>query len=169
MKNFVFEDLRVHYGTGRSYTISGEGRNRVLGYRVGKKCNAGDIEVSEWCTLVKDAIEKAGEKDLYSQLHAFMSERNYIKAAKSALEEEALELHAARIFDNQEWVYFIDFNEQYRPHVLESVKVVTVLPECCKVPGRITRAGLERHGSGEEMNYCPHCKKWTGIRVVPDV
>ena len=101
MENLSFEDLRVHYGTGRSYTVSGEGRNRVLGYRTGKMCNAGDVEVSEWCQLVKDAIEKAGEKELFSQLRAFMSERNYTKASKAALEEEALGLHAARIFENR--------------------------------------------------------------------
>lgn len=167
MDNYSFEDLRVHYGTGRSYVVSGEGRNRVFGYRTGKMCNAGDIEVSEWCQLVKAAIEKAGEKELFAQLRAFMNERNYTKAGKSALEEEALELHAARIFDNQEWVYFVDFNEQYRPQVLDSVKMLTVLPECCKVPGRITQVSLERRGRGE--NYCPHCKKWTGIAVVPGV
>ena len=39
MSERTFEDLRVHFGTGRAYTISGKGRDRVMGYRVGKQCN----------------------------------------------------------------------------------------------------------------------------------
>ena len=31
----TFADLRVHYYTGRSYLISGEGRDKVFGYRHG--------------------------------------------------------------------------------------------------------------------------------------
>lgn len=37
-----FEDLRIKYSTGRSYVISGTGRNRKYGYRTGKMCNLGD-------------------------------------------------------------------------------------------------------------------------------
>ena len=32
------------------------------------------------------------------------------------IEQEALELHAARIFDNPAWDGYIDFNKQYRPN-----------------------------------------------------
>ena len=35
----TFADLRVHYYTGRSYLISGEGRNKVFGYRHGNSYN----------------------------------------------------------------------------------------------------------------------------------
>lgn len=168
MANFTFADLRVHYGTGRSYTVSGEGRNRVLGYRVGKMCNAGDIEVSDWCQMVREVIRRFGEQELQAQLLSFLKDRNYTKAPKTALEEEALELHAARIFDNPEWVYFVDFNEQYRPDVLAAADLVVVLPECCKQPGRIPRVMLEKSKLHDGQNYCPHCKRWTYIRVAQE-
>ena len=56
MSEITFADLRVHFGTGRAYTISGKGRDRVMGYRVGMQCNLGDIEVSEWIAKVKELI-----------------------------------------------------------------------------------------------------------------
>ena len=68
MSERTFEDLRVHYGTGRAYTISGKGRDRVMGYRVGMQCNLGDIEVSQWIAMVKELIVQTGEQELYEQL-----------------------------------------------------------------------------------------------------
>ena len=37
----TFADLRVHYYTGRSYLISGEGRDKVFGYRHGVMTDIG--------------------------------------------------------------------------------------------------------------------------------
>lgn len=39
----TFADLRVHYYTGRSYLISGEGRDKVFGYRHGVMTDIGDL------------------------------------------------------------------------------------------------------------------------------
>lgn len=47
-EKLTFEDLRCHFGTGRSYVISGTGRDRKTGYRTGVQTDVGDIEVSEW-------------------------------------------------------------------------------------------------------------------------
>lgn len=146
MSDLTFQDLRVHYGTGRAYTISGQGRNRVMGYRTGKQCDAGDIETREWCALVKEAIERAGEQQLFRNLLEYLKERNYAKASKTELEEKALELHASRIFDNQLWVCFLDFNQAYRPELLENIRLVLIVPECCKKPGYITYARFENAG-----------------------
>ena len=48
MNEYTFSDLRCYYQTGRSYVVSGEGRNRVYGYRTGVQCELGDIERDEW-------------------------------------------------------------------------------------------------------------------------
>ena len=42
----TFAALRVHYYTGRSYLISGEGRDKVFGYRHGVMTDIGDLPVS---------------------------------------------------------------------------------------------------------------------------
>jgi len=39
--------------------------------------------------------------------------------SKSEREEYALDLHMSRIFDNQDWVGYLEFNKKHRPHVLQ--------------------------------------------------
>ena len=34
-------------------------------------------------------------------------------------QEYALDLHMSRIFDNQDWVGYLEFNKKHRPHVLQ--------------------------------------------------
>lgn len=165
MSSPTFEDLRVHHGTGRAYTISGTGRTRVMGYRLGKQCNLGDIEASEWASMVKTLIAESGEQELHQQLYTFLKEHNYANSSKSKLEEEALELHAARIFDDQLWVEFIAFNKQFRPEALNTVKFVTVLPDCCGKEGKITEKSFLHRTSSQNENFCPHCGRWTTIHL----
>ena len=165
MNDLTFEDLRPHFGTGRAYVISGTGRDRVYGYRTGIRCNAGDIEVSEWREKVKELIESHGEQELFRQLLTHLKETNYTKASKAVLEQETLELHASRIFDNPLWVDFVPFNQRFRPEVLQTVKLIPVMPECCKKEGFITEASHLERTSAEGKNYCPHCGRWTMMKV----
>ena len=65
MRELTFDDLRCRHFTGRSYVKSGEGRNRVCGYRVGVQCSLGDIEQSEWFRMVRELIDRKGEQLLY--------------------------------------------------------------------------------------------------------
>lgn len=101
MRELTFDDLRCRHFTGRSYIQSGEGRNRVCGYRVGVQCSLGDIEQSEWFRMVRELIERKGEQHLYEQLLEYLTEHNYTRSTKIQLERKALELHADRIFDNE--------------------------------------------------------------------
>lgn len=64
----TFADLRVHYYTGRSYLISGEGRDKVFGYRHGVMTDIGDLPEAEWTRLAKQLIRQSGEQELYQQL-----------------------------------------------------------------------------------------------------
>lgn len=166
MHELSFEDLRVHFGTGRAYTISGKGRDRIMGYRVGKQCNLGDIETGEWMKMVRELIVQKGEQELHQQLLTHMKEHNYTRSTKAELEEEVLELHTARIFDNQLWVDFIPFNKRFRPEVLRTVKLISVMPECCKKAGLLTDARYRERDPHCDENFCPHCGRWTKISLV---
>lgn len=165
-KQFSFDDLRGHYGTGRSYTISGEGRNRVIGFRSGMMCNAGDIEISEWYKLVKDAIDRAGEHELFAQLLEFLREKEYSKRSKRELEEYALELHASRIFDNEAWVLFVQFNKKYRPERFAATRLIWVKTNCCKKNCQVCYSMLYRGESIPESVCCPHCGRWSEYEII---
>lgn len=161
-----FDDLRGHYGTGRSYTKSGEGRNRVIGYRFGMMCNAGDIELSRWYDLVKTAIVQAGEQELFAQLLEFLGENEYPKRSKRELEGAALELHASRIFDNEEWVYFLKFNQKYRPEKIVAARLIRVKTHCCNQAGQVTQASLNRYTDTPGKVCCPHCGRWSEYEII---
>ena len=67
-KSLTFSDLRFLYSTGRSYTISGSGRNRSTGYRNGVMTPVGDLEISEWSALMHRLIDRAEEREIYDAL-----------------------------------------------------------------------------------------------------
>ena len=165
MPELTFEDLRCKYQNGRALLISGEGRNRVYGYRTGVQCELGDIERDEWIRMVKDAIQSAGEKKLYEQLLQHLKDHNNTRDSRAELEFKALELHASRIFDDELWVDYLQFNQKYRTEVIDPTRLVLVMPDCCKKAGQLTRARFEEN---REYNCCPHCGRWTQIRLLEE-
>ena len=165
MLELTFDDLRCHYQNGRALLISGEGRNRVYGYRTGVQCELGDIERDEWIRMVKDAIQSAGEKMLYEELLQHLKDHNYTRDTRLELEFKALELHASRIFDDELWVDYLQFNQKFRPEVIDPTRLVLVMPDCCKKAGQLTRARFEEN---REYNCCPHCGRWTQIRLLEE-
>lgn len=166
MSDLSYADLRCHYQTGRSYVVSGEGRNRVCGYRTGVQCNLGDIEQKEWCEMVKELIQRKGEQELYKQLLQHLKDHNYAKESIRELEFKALQLHASRIFDNEAWVDFLKFNRKYRPEVASSARLVWIVPECCKKSGEITRTMLDSHKHIDNRVCCPHCGRWAHYEIL---
>lgn len=160
-----FADLRCHYQTGRSYVISGEGRNRVYGYRTGIQCDLRDIERSEWCELVRNLIQQSGEQKLYGQLLEWLKDHNYAKESKKELEFHALQLHADRIFDDERWVDFLKFNRKYRPEVALSARLVWIISECCRKPGEITQVMLDSRNHDNRV-CCPHCGRWAHYKIL---
>lgn len=166
MSEISFADLRCHFQTGRSYVISGEGRNRVYGYRNGVQCNLGDIEQSEWRQMVRVAIQDAGEQELYKQLLEHLKDHNYAKESSKELEFKALQLHAARIFDNEVWADFLKFNRKYRPEIASTTRLVWIVTGCCKKPGEITQAMLNSHNQINGSVCCPHCGRWAHYKIM---
>lgn len=109
-----FEDLRVHFFTGRSILLSGSGRDKKYSYRNGVMTDVGDIELSRWRELVRGLIEKAHEQALHEQLLKWVKECCPFQHTKEEIETYALELHASRIFDDPQWAAYDVFNQQYR-------------------------------------------------------
>lgn len=109
-----FEDLRVHFFTGRAFLLSGTGRDKKYTYRHGVMTNLGNLELSEWRRLVHAAIEQSNEQALHSQLLRWVKERCPFQHTKEEIETYALELHADRLFDNPKWAAYEEFNQQYR-------------------------------------------------------
>lgn len=159
-EDLTFENLEYKYGTGRSYTISGTGRDRVLGYRCGVQTKLGDIELSEWMDLMRMVIEQAGEQKLHADLVQWESEHNYCRRKKADLEQYALELHSSRIFDNPAWVDFIPFNARYRPEAILGVDTLDVFMSCCKKWGTVTKIQTENYKQNEKYVSCPFCGRF---------
>lgn len=111
IQSLMFEDLRCMYGTGRSYIISGTGRNRKMGYRNGIQTNVGDIEVSEWKALMEKLIHRVGEEMIFDGLLRWVSQNSPWLHTKQEYELAALELHSMRIFENPKWVGYTEFQE----------------------------------------------------------
>lgn len=156
-----FEDIKCLIHTGQAHSDSpGRGHKKVTSYTERVRTKIGDIEISEWRQLAKSMIDKAGETQLYNDL------KIYIRSTGGFYKDEQtiLEYHASRIFDNEEWVDFIPFNQEYRPEILKGVRFVKVLNKCCNKPGMITEAAYERRVY-ENKCTCPHCGRLSEMEV----
>lgn len=166
IEDLKFSDLRVHYGTGRSFLISGTGRDKKYGYRHGMMTDLGDLEISEWKALITALIEYHGEQELQEQLLQWCRDGGW-PSRKDELEAHALELHAARLFDNPAWADYIPFNRKYRPEVLGSADLVWIQNQCCGNVRQVTRVQFENLSSkGNSAVYCHTCGDWTAVALA---
>ncbi len=157
----TFEDLRLMYRTGRSYVVGTDRLgNKKYTYRNGVMTKFGDIEESEWISLIKALIAREGEEELQRWLVEWYA-KDTIPRTPEKLEQEGLEAHAARLFDNEAWTDFIAFNQRYRPAVLETADLITVITDCCYNKMIITRKQFEQPLGN--MIYCPLCDGSTTI------
>lgn len=160
----TFDDLRMHFRTGRSYVISGTGRDRKCGYRNGVMCNLGDLEESDWLQQVKDLIHRSGEDELYEQLLQWCRENNFAKESEKELRVRALELHAYRIFDNERWVDYLAFNRRYRPEVIDPSRLRWIRTACCNKPAQTTIRLIKE--ISDKRTCCPICGRWSYFEVL---
>ena len=108
--NFCLDDLHFQTHTGRSFRISGSGRDAKYHYRHGIVCPLGDIEESLWRQLVLEQIEKEGAMALFEQLKAWQKENCAWLKTKQELEQYTLECFSTRLYDNPKWVDYNKFN-----------------------------------------------------------
>ena len=112
-ESLTFDKLKFLYGTGRSTTII-TAHEKITKYRHGAMTKIGDIEVSVWAELVRFMILKEGETELYNNLLNWINDNQLGNMSQSEREMYALQLHAARIFDDCDWVGYANFNANYR-------------------------------------------------------
>ena len=94
-----------------------------------------------------------------------LKDHNYTRDSRAELEFKALALHASRIFDDELWVDYLQFNQKYRTEVIDPTRLVLLMPDCCKKAGQLTRA---RYEENREYNCCPHCGRWTEIWLLEE-
>lgn len=158
-----FEDLRWRFGTFQSIS-TGSGRNKKYSSWSGVETAIGDIEESVWYQAAERLIREKGEQEILDALTQWGMEHNYRKAPVGELRKEALQLHVSRIFDNPRWVDFVPFNLRYRPEVLQTAHLVTVINECCQEPGVVTQEQID--GAYGGTIACPCCGKWSHFDIV---
>ena len=160
-----FTDLRVHYGTGRSIHVSGTGRDKKFRYRYGAMTDLGDLEISKWKSLINALIERHGEQEIQRQLRQWSKAECPWLRSDDEIEEYALRLHAARIFDDPAWAGYITFNRQYRPEVFEAARLVWIKTSCCQKAGQITETQLDKAIYMDGWTRCPHCGRFSSFHI----
>ena len=158
-----FEDLRWKYGTFQSVS-TGSGRDKKYSSWFGVKTRIGEIEESVWYQAAEKLIQQKGEQELLGYLTQWCSERNVLKESAGEIRKKALQLHVDRIFDHPRWVDFVPFNRRYRPEVLKTARLVTVVNECCQEPGVVTQEQID--AAYEGTIACPCCGKWSHFDIV---
>lgn len=159
----TFSNLHWRYGTGVD-TSTGKGYYKKISYRYGVMTKLGDIEITVWHQLMEQLIEKSGEQWLLEALIQWEKEHYYAKSSSARLRESALQLHSSRIFDDPEWICFLPFNKRFRPAVYEQANIVTVINECCALPGEVTQEQIAR-AYGKTI-CCPHCGRWSKFSIL---
>ena len=161
----TFSDLRVMFGTGRSFS-TGSGRDKSYTYRVGCQTAIGDIKEDVWSQIAEVLVAQTGEENILVLLIEYVKSLPWMKREPaSKIKQKALELHMNRIFDDPEWVNFISFTEKWRPDALDNAEVISIIPSCCPTPGRITEKQIKRYTS-EETIACPHCGRLSSFQRI---
>ena len=143
-----FEKLRDQFRTFAECMIGKDifGR-KIRKSRTGVQTDLGDIEISLWCRLVHSLIDEHNEHELFRHLEMWASQKCLWLHDRQVIEAYALELHASRIFDDPLWADYVDFNECYRPEILEHAEVVWVTSETKPEPQKMTRQRMERENT----------------------
>ena len=149
----------------RSYS-TGSGRDKKHFSRSGAATPIGDIQEDLWYQVAEHIAKREGEEWLVDALTQWDKEHNYMKESPSELRKDALQSYSHSLYDNPRWVDFIPFNRQFRPEVLETARIVTIITDCCKVPGEVTQEQIDGAQKGEVC--CPHCGRWSTFSILSE-
>lgn len=165
-----FEDLQCHT---RSFRVikKGKGREKIEETRSGIICNLGDLEQSDWIDKMETLIKESNEWDLQEHLREYVAALPWcnprLKNYDQYVRLDALILHSHRIFDDELWVNFINFNEKYRPDALKNLEYVTVISKCCKKPFLVTKKQFEN--SSQICSLCGRLSEFTEISNIENI
>ena len=160
-EKLTFDDLAQQYDHLESRTQMENGRKVTRFISYVHTCQ-GNVERSQWQSMVRELIREAGEEELFQQLLEWTRERIPWFKTEKELENYALELHASRIFDKEEWVDFVPFNRKYRPDRLASAGLVPVVADCCGKKFITTLAQLQ-NVTGKVR--CPYCGRFSNYKM----
>lgn len=156
-------DIRWQHGTFRTFS-SGSGRDKKYWSRSGVQTSIGDVQEELWYRIAEHVAKRDGEGWLVDALVEWECVHNYRELKSAELREEALCSYSHRLFDNPRWVLYIPFNRKFRPQVLETAGLVTIMPNCCNIPGETTQAQIDH--AYQHQICCPHCGRWTEFSIV---
>ena len=160
-EKLTFDDLAQQYDHLESRTQMENGR-RVTRFISYVHTRRGNVERSQWQSMVRELIREAGEEELFQQLLEWTGERTLWLKTEKERENYALELHASRIFDKEEWVDFVPFNRKYRPGRLTSAGLVPVEADCCGKEFITTFAQIQ---NGIGTVCCPYCGRFSNYKM----
>lgn len=106
-EDITLDNLAVKFCTGCNVN-HGSGANRVVTYRNGYATELGNIEKSVWTLLAKQAVEKELGCDVYAKVVAFLQHFG-TPVQKRDAEQEALEICASHLFEDENWEYYHKF------------------------------------------------------------
>lgn len=137
--SLTFNNLRVKYECGQSYTVFGSGRNKVKGYRRSIMTEIGEIEISDWEELMKDLIIRSEEWSLQEQLRCWCRDNCYFLHSEEAVAEYSLRFHSHRIFEHVKWKGYEQFYREYYPknqRKLDRIQEMTFTDSINQTEGR---------------------------------
>ena len=145
--------LQSRYGTFHS-------AKRGERSRVGVQTAIGDILDNVWREAVEHVALRDYESWLVDALEEWSKKLPFLSGRGEA-RKYALELYSSRIFDNKQWVGYIEFNRKYRPDVVKDERFLTVMAECCRKPGEMTREQYEA-----AYTTCPICGRSAEVTII---
>lgn len=158
----TFTDLRCRYPTERLFS-SGYGRNKMTRIVSYVTTEIGEIEQTRWVSLVRQLIVEAGEESLFANLLEWVIENDPWLHKDADRVNHALERHADRIFDDEAWVGFVQFNQKYRPERLKTAGLASVVTACCGKTSIVTTAQLRRD---DGKVCCPYCGRFSEYEEI---
>ena len=125
----------------------------------------GDLEISEWNSLINALIKYHSEREIQQQLQQWCKAECPWLHSDDEVEKYALSLHAARIFEDPAWAGYISFNRQYRPEILETAKLVWIKTSCCQEAGQVTEEQLDKAACMNDKLRRPHCGRYSDFHI----
>lgn len=158
------DDLQWKYETGSSIA-SGTGKQKTYSYRNGVETPIGDIEFSVWCAAAEYVIKRDGLQEEQEHLQEFFSRsRSQDKCQSLSPKVLALRFCIHGLYKAPEWVSFVPYSRKYHPEVLKSAHLVSVITECCQIPGDVTEEQIARSYGGTVC--CPVCGRWSPYKRI---
>ena len=135
----------------------GTGHDKKKVYRHGAVTELGDIELSIWIRAAEYVVHREGWDEELQHMTACFEAANLATSIQSS-HSMALDAVLSGLFRDPKWVFFIEYNRQYHPELLETAHIVTLVTDCCGYPVKFT---AEQAARTIVRTHCPACGEWS--------